>query len=215
MNKSMLSAIVFIITLCLAGSAAGAGKSGAPSIPVIVAMGDSLTEGYGLDETDAYPAQLERKLHAAGQTCRVINAGVSGETSSGALSRVNWILKLKPDIVILETGANDGLRGTDPQFTRENLNRIIEKFQSHNTEVILAGMAMTLNLGESFTREFASVYTQVAEAYNLTLIPFFLEGVAMVPELNLSDGMHPNARGYRVVADTVYPYVLEGLTKID
>ena len=178
----------------------------------IVAMGDSLTEGLGLDEAEAYPARLEQKLRADGYACRVVNAGVSGETSSGALSRVNWILKLKPDIVILETGANDGLRGIDPQLTRKNLGRIVEAFQAQNTRVILAGMYMTSNLGESYTREFAAVYPDVARNYGLILIPFFLEGVAGVSGLNLYDGIHPNADGYRVVADTVYPYVLQALS---
>lgn len=214
MNKLIMAVMLAAIALASGGAAANAGNNGGQPVPTIVALGDSLTEGYGLDPADAYPAQLERKLHADGHACRVVNAGVSGETSRGALSRINWILKLKPQIVILETGANDGLRGIDPRFTRDNIGRIVEILQSHNVRVILAGMAMTRNLGASFTREFAAIYPWIAEKYNLALIPFFLEDVATVPQLNLADGIHPNARGYAKVVENVYPYVVEALGQL-
>lgn len=214
MNKLIMAVMLAAIALASGGAAANAGNNGGQPVPTIVALGDSLTEGYGLDPADAYPAQLERKLHADGHACRVVNAGVSGETSRGALSRINWILKLKPQIVILETGANDGLRGIDPRFTRDNIGRIVEILQSHNVRVILAGMAMTRNLGASFTREFAAIYPWIAEKYNLASIPFFLEDVATVPQLNLADGIHPNARGYAKVVENVYPYVVEALGQL-
>jgi len=173
----------------------------------ILAMGDSLTAGLGVNEEDAYPARLERKLSAAGYRWRVINAGISGETSSGALSRVLWVLKLKPDIVILETGANDGLRGTNPQVTRNNIEETVRILQENHVIVVLAGMRMVTNLGRKFTDEFYSNYTAISKKYDLVLIPFFLAGVAGNPALNQSDGIHPTAEGYRIVTETVYPYV--------
>lgn len=173
----------------------------------IVAMGDSLTAGLGVNEEDAYPARLERKLSAAGYRWRVINAGISGETSSGALSRVLWVLKLKPDIVILETGANDGLRGTNPQLTRKNIEETVRILKENHVVVVLAGMRMVTNLGRKFTEEFYSNYAAISKKYDLVLIPFFLAGVAGDPALNQSDGIHPTADGYRIVTETVYPYV--------
>ncbi len=180
----------------------------------IVAVGDSLTAGLGVNEEDAYPAQLERKLRAAGYRWRVINTGIGGETSSGTLSRVHWVLKLKPDIVILETGANDGLRGINPQVTRKNLDETIRILKENNVVVVLAGMRMLTNLGRRFTDEFYSNYPAVSAKYDIVLIPFFLVGVAGDPALNQSDGIHPTAEGYRIVTGTVYPYVLKAIERI-
>jgi acyl-CoA thioesterase I len=180
----------------------------------IVAMGDSLTAGLGVNEEDAYPARLERKLSAAGYRWRVINAGISGETSSGALSRVLWVLKLKPDIVILETGANDGLRGTNPQLTRKNIEETVRILKENHVVVVLAGMRMVTNLGRKFTEEFYSNYTAISKKYDLALIPFFLAGVAGDPALNQSDGIHPTAEGYRIVTETVYPYVQKEIERL-
>ena len=186
----------------------------APSFEgTIVAMGDSLTAGYGLPESDAYPALLEKKLNQAGYRWRVVNAGISGETSSGALSRVDWILKLKPDIVVLETGANDGLRGVDPGLTHENIDKTVAELQKNGVLVVLAGMRMASNLGPGFTREFADIYPKVAAKRHLILIPFFLAGVAGDPSLNQPDGIHPVSRGYRIITDMVYPYLLQAIEK--
>lgn len=179
----------------------------------IVAVGDSLTAGYGLRETEAYPAQLEKKLRQAGYNWRVVNAGISGETSSGALSRIDWVLKLKPDIVILETGANDGLRGIDPKLVHKNVDKIVSTLQTKNVVTVLAGMKMFQNLGHSYTTEFTTLYAKVARNHNTLLIPFFLANVAGDRSLNLSDGIHPNADGYRKVTDTVYPYVLKAIER--
>ena len=173
----------------------------------IVAMGDSLTAGLGVAEEDAYPARLEKKLRSAGYQWKVVNAGISGETSSGALSRINWVLKLKPDIVILETGANDGLRGIDPQVTKKNIDETIRILKENRVTVVLAGMRMVTNLGREFTRAFAAVYPDLAAKHGLILVPFFLQGVAGAPSLNQADGIHPTAEGYRIVAETVYPFV--------
>lgn len=177
----------------------------------IVAMGDSLTAGLGVNENDAYPAQLERKLVAAGLHWRVVNAGISGETSSGALSRINWVLKLKPDIVVLETGANDGLRGIDPRVTQKNIDETLRIFKKNNVLVVLVGMRMVRNLGAEYTDAFHALYPRLAAKYNVALIPFFLEGVAGDPSLNQQDGIHPTAEGYRIITGTIYPYILEAI----
>jgi len=185
------------------------GRSG-----VIVAVGNSLTEGYGVDEENAYPALLEKKLKASGHDFSVINAGISGETSSGALSRIQWIMTLNPDIVILETGANDGLRGIDPDLTRKNLLEIVRRLENEGVVVVLAGMRMVLNLGLGFTDAFREIYPSVAAEADVILIPFFLEGVAGDPRLNQADGIHPNPDGYRIVADTVYPYAVAAIERL-
>lgn len=178
----------------------------------IVAVGDSLTAGYGLDETNAYPALLEAKLVEDGYHFEVINAGVSGETSSGTLSRISWVMStLDPDIVILETGANDGLRGINPDVLRENLDEIVRILQENDVHVILAGMKMLPNLGPAYTKKFAAVYPQIAEKHEILLIPFFLEGVAGERKLNQRDGIHPSKEGYSQIVDNIYPYIVEGI----
>lgn len=183
----------------------------AASSGVIVAMGDSLTEGLGVNMEDAYPAQLERKLQADGYHYTVINAGVSGETTSGALARVNWVLTLKPKLVILATGGNDSLRAIDPALTKENIRQLVQTFQDAGVPVVLAGMQTVQNLGEEYTNAFRTIYPAVAEEYHLILIPFFLEGVAGDPKLNQADFIHPTAEGYTIVVETIYPYVLQGI----
>ncbi len=180
----------------------------------IVAVGDSLTAGLGVNEEDAYPARLEEKLRSAGQKWRVINAGISGETSSGTLTRVPWVLKLKPDIVILETGANDGLRGIDPLITRRNIDEIVRLLKKNNIVVVLAGMRMAANMGRRFTEEFFANYVTVARKHDLILIPFFLAGVAGNSNLNQPDGIHPTAEGYSIVTETVYPFALQAINRV-
>jgi acyl-CoA thioesterase I len=177
----------------------------------IVCVGDSLTEGYGVAEDQAYPALLQQKLLTDGHAYTVINAGISGETSSGTLSRIHWIMTLKPDIVLLETGANDGLRGTDPELTRKNIRAIVQTLKRKNVIVILAGMEMLRNMGTAYTTAFREIYTNVAEEEHLLRIPFFLAGVAGNPRLNQADGIHPTAEGYQVVVEKIYPYVLKAI----
>lgn len=191
-------------------------KAAAPSNPsasqgTIVAMGDSLTAGYGVPESQSYPSQLEKKLHQSGYHWRIVNAGISGETSSGALSRVNWVLKLKPDVVILETGANDGLRGIDPHLVYRNIDKIVTELQAKQVVVVLAGMQMVRNMGSAYTDEFVKIYGKIAREHNLILVPFFLQNVAGVPNLNIGDGIHPNGNGYRIVTETMYPYVVKAI----
>ncbi|MBT7698017.1 MAG: arylesterase [Desulfobacterales bacterium] len=180
----------------------------------IVALGDSLTAGLNVIPSEAYPALLEKKLRGKGYMFEVINAGISGETSSGALSRIKWILIQEPDMVILETGANDGLRGIDPELTKKNIDSIIQILKQNNVIVVLAGMNMVLNLGEIFTSAFAKIFPDVAGTHGIILIPFFLDGVAGEPGLNQGDGIHPNASGYTRVTETVYPYVIRGIESI-
>jgi acyl-CoA thioesterase I len=180
----------------------------------IVAVGDSLTAGLGVPEDQAYPAQLARRLQALGYNYQVVNAGVSGETSSGALSRIEWVISsLSPDIVILETGANDGLRGLDTDLLRTNLDRLVNILTAHNIQVIMAGMLMLPNLGPDYTRAFSEAYTQIAEKYGVIFIPFFLEGVAGKPRLNQPDNLHPTADGYARIVETVYPYVITAIER--
>ena len=177
----------------------------------IAAVGDSLTAGYGVAESEAYPALLETKLQSAGLDVRVVNAGVSGETTSGTLARLDWVMTLAPDIVILETGANDGLRGLDPAMVRDNLRQIVDILQGKDIVVVLAGMKMVWNLGPAYTGEFNRIYPDLAAEKELIFMPFFLQGVATDPALNLDDGIHPNPAGYRIIADNILPFVREAI----
>ncbi|MGB5230071.1 MAG: arylesterase [Desulfoprunum sp.] len=178
----------------------------------IVAVGDSLTAGYGIEEGEAYPALVEKALRAEGMKVQVVNAGVSGETSSGTLARLDWVLTLDPDIVILETGANDGLRGLDTTMVRDNLEQIIDLLQQRDIVVILAGMKMVWNLGPAYTGEFNRIFPDLAAKKGLIFMPFFLQGVATDPALNRDDGIHPNPAGHRIIADNILPFVREAIT---
>ncbi len=178
---------------------------------IIVAVGDSLTEGLGVAEEFAYPALLEKKLQSGGYPYRVINAGVSGETSSGTLARIQWVLTLKPDIVILVIGANDGFRGIDPELIKTNILTIVRVLKEKKVTVLLGGMQMVQNLGKEYITAFEKIYPLVAREENVGLIPFFLAGVAANPNLNQADGIHPTAEGYRVAVDYIFPYVIEAI----
>jgi acyl-CoA thioesterase I len=177
----------------------------------IVALGDSLTEGLGVEEEAAYPAMLEKKLRAQGYRYEVINAGVSGESSSGTLTRIKWVLTLKPDIVILVIGANDGLRGIDPALIKENIRQIIRLLKENKVIVVLGGMQIVQNLGKDYTTAFAGVYPELAREENVIFIPFFLAAVAADASLNQADGIHPTAEGYRVIVDNLLAYVIEAV----
>lgn len=171
--------------------------------PRIVAFGDSLTAGLGVGAVDSYPAQLQQRLDALAYSYRVINAGVSGDTTAGGLRRVPWILNSKPDIVILELGANDGLRGLSLDQTRQNLDQIIQRLLASDVKVILAGMKLPPNYGKDYSAGFEAIYPALARRYNLPLIPFFLEGVAASAALNQADGIHPTKEGYRIVVEAI------------
>jgi acyl-CoA thioesterase-1 len=159
---------------------------------------------------ESYPAQLQRKLDEAGYPYRVVNAGVSGDTTAGGIRRVSWVLNSKPSIVILELGGNDGLRGLSLQETKANLERIIQQLQIASVTVVLAGMKLPPNYGQDYTAGFEALYQTVAKQYHLTRIPFFLDGVAGSSSLNQADGIHPTGEGYRLIVEKVFP-VLEPL----
>ena len=178
--------------------------------PNIVAFGDSLTAGLGVPQDQSYPAHLQRKLDAAGYAYRIVNSGVSGETTAGGVRRVSWVLKNKPAIVILELGGNDGLRGLSLQETKANLERIIQQLQQASVTVVLAGMKLPPNYGQEYIGGFEALYQALAKQYHLTLIPFFLDGVAASSSLNQADGIHPTGEGYRIIVEKIFP-TLESL----
>ena len=175
--------------------------------PVILGFGDSLTAGFGLPAAQAFPARLEAWLHNRGMAARVVNAGVSGDTTAGGLARLDWALADKPELVILGLGANDALRGVDPAAVRSNLDKIITKIQASGAKVLLLGMLAPPNWGEEYKRTFDRIFPELAQVHHLPLYPFFLEGVAMKPELNQPDGLHPNERGVAVLVDRIAPVV--------
>jgi acyl-CoA thioesterase-1 len=172
---------------------------------VIVAFGDSLTAGYGVAPEESYPALLGARLREAGYRYRVINAGVSGDTTAGGLRRVDWALKLKPEIALVELGANDALRGQDLEKTRANLDAIVARFEAGGARVLLLGMRLPPNYGGRYARAFEKMYEDVARARKVPLMPFFLDGVGAVARLNQSDGIHPTAEGYRVIVERLWP----------
>lgn len=173
----------------------------------ILALGDSLTAGYGLREADGFTAQLEAALRAGGFDVDIINAGASGDTTSGGLARLDWTLAENPHAVILELGANDGLRGTDPAITRANLGAMLEKLKARRLPVLLAGMYAPANLGPEYVERFNRIYPELAAEHGVALYPFFLEGVAADPALNQPDGIHPTRQGTAVIVRNILPYV--------
>jgi len=173
----------------------------------IMVLGDSLTAGYGLDSQAAFPARLEAALQSLGLAVRVSNAGVSGDTSAGGLARLDWSLKDRPDLMIIELGANDALRGLDPQQTRQNLSQILTRLQQQRILPLLTGMKAPRNLGRDYYTKFDQLYPELAQQYQVAFYPFFLEGVAGVPELNQADGLHPTAAGVEVIVQGILPLV--------
>jgi acyl-CoA thioesterase-1 len=188
---------------------AAAGSASAPAAsgePVVLFLGTSLTAGLGVDPDDAYPALIQARVDSAGLPFRVVNAGSSGETSAGALRRLDWLMRQPFDVLVVETGANDMLRGAAPDSTRANLRRIVERVRADRpqTRIVLAGMMALPNLGREYGTEFQAIYPDLAREYRLPLVPFLLEGVGGEPAMNLPDGVHPNEQGHRRVAQTVW-----------
>ena len=200
--------IVMPFSVFAAGSTAVAGNS-----QTIVVLGDSLTAGYGLAREDSFPSQLEAALREIDRKVKVINSGVSGDTSAGGLSRIDWALADNPDLVILALGANDALRGFEPDITRKNLAAIIEKVLEKDIKILLAGMKAPRNLGPVYYTKFDRIYTELAMEYNIQLYPFFLEGVATEAALNQRDGIHPNRKGVEVVVKNIMPVVINILAR--
>lgn len=203
MVSSVSRLLVIIATLCLPPGSAAATE------PLrILALGDSLTAGFGLKPSDGFTVQLQRSLEARGVPAVILNAGVSGDTTAGGLARLDWALGDHPDMVILALGANDGLRALNPEVTRSNLAAILERLRSKKLPVLLAGIYAPPNLGKEYASEFNRIYPELATQYDALLYPFFLEGVAARPELNQADGVHPNAAGVAVLVQRITPYVI-------
>jgi len=192
---------------------AATGGAAQDAEPVIVALGDSLTAGHGVEAHEAYPARLEALLRREGYRYRVVNAGVSGDTTAGGLRRVEWVLRAHPDVAIVALGANDGLRGLSVAAMRENLERIVRRLQEAGARVLLAGMRLPPNYGAEYTREFAAAFPAVARGTGASLMPFLLDGVAARPALNQADGIHPNAAGHQAMAERLWPYLKPLLRK--
>ncbi len=172
----------------------------------ILFYGNSLTAGFGVDPDEAFPGLIQKKIDELGWSFSVINGGVGGETSAGGLSRINWVLRNRMDVFVLELGGNDGLRGVDPRSTRQNLRAIIRRVRDRypETRIILAGMQAPPNMGSTFTEAFKAIYPELAESEDTLLIPFILEGVGGIAELNLPDGIHPTPEGHAILAENVW-----------
>ncbi|MCF6287702.1 MAG: arylesterase [Proteobacteria bacterium] len=179
---------------------------------VILALGDSLTEGLGVAQSDNYPAQLQELLP---KNIKVINAGLSGETSAGLLHRLDWVLKQKPDLTLLNIGANDGMRALPIKLTTNNIDAIITKIKQNNSAVIIIGMQIYTNLGKQYVNDFQDIYPNLANKHNIPLIPFFLEHIAGKAKYNQADLIHPNAQGYKVIVEkNIYPQVKQYLDSL-
>ena len=183
----------------------------------ILALGDSLTEGLGVDNDANYPAQLEARLQELGyKDVKVINSGLSGETSTGLVNRLDWVLQTKPDITILTIGANDAIRGIDVATVEANIRTAIKRLQDGGSEVILGGMQIYDNLGSDYVESFAAIYPRVAKDMNVTLIPFFLDGVGGDPKLNQADAIHPTKEGYTIIVnDNILPILQPEIEKLE
>ena len=180
---------------------------------VIVILGDSLTAGLGVAPDEAYPARLQARLRREGYPYRVVNAGVSGDTTAGGLRRLPWLLRQRPEIAIVALGANDGLRGQSVKAMRANLGEIVRQFRAAGARVLLAGMRVPPNYGNGYTRDFEGVFPAVARQEKVPLVPFLLDGVAANSALNQADGIHPNSEGQRIIADRLWPQLLPLLNR--
>jgi acyl-CoA thioesterase-1 len=179
----------------------------------ILFFGNSLTAGYGIDPEESFAGRIQTRLDSLKKEFRVINGGLSGETTAGGLSRLDWFLEEEPYLFVLELGGNDGLRGIALTETKKNLLAIVDKVRAKypNTKIILAGMQIPPNMGKEYTEEFKAIYPAVAKEKNIELIPFLLEGVAGNPDLNLPDGIHPTPEGHRIVMETLWPFISKAL----
>jgi acyl-CoA thioesterase-1 len=207
--------IGFLILLSLLLASPSAATSIAPP-RLVLAYGDSLTAGYQLPAADSFPSQLQTALRKDGMSVIVHNAGVSGDTTTQGKARLNWVLtglKAKPDLVILELGANDSLRGIDPKITRANLDAMITEFKKRGIPVLLAGMLAPPNMGPDYARNYNNIFTDLAKKHSVPLYPFFMDGVVLNSKLQLADGMHPNKQGVSVIVQRIKPYVTKALGK--
>jgi acyl-CoA thioesterase I len=182
----------------------------------ILFLGDSITAGYGLELSEAYPALIQQRINENGLSFKVVNAGQSGDTSAGGLGRMDWLLKNKVDVLVLELGANDGLRGLPVEVTRKNLQAIIDRAKQRypQIKIVIAGMKIPPNMGEQYSRDFEAMFAGLSKQNNAALIPFILEGVGGVSKMNLPDGIHPTAKGHEIVAENVWKVLAPVLRSI-
>ncbi|RMH69207.1 MAG: arylesterase [Bacteroidetes bacterium] len=238
-HVTLNSGLLLCVLLCLGGIGCGSGEStsdtapeaaphetvtpdsaasagGAPARATVLILGNSLAAGAGVDPQEAFPARLQEKVDALGWSFEIVNAGLSGETSAGGLRRIDWLLQRPVDVLVLELGGNDGLRGIEPEVTKQNLQAIIDKTRARypDVRIVLAGMQMPPNLGPDYTARFRAIYPELAAENDATLIPFLLEGVGDVPELMQADGIHPTAEGHAIVAETVWTYLRPVLEEV-
>jgi acyl-CoA thioesterase-1 len=185
-------------------SSASSANPANANAPRIVFLGDSLTAGYGLSKDESVPSLIQKRLQDAGYPYEVVNAGVSGDTSAGGLSRLEWSLEGDVKVLVIELGANDGLRGLPVKELKRNLTEIITRAQARGIKVILTGMEAPPNFGSAYTSEFRDVYRQLSREHDVAFVPFYLEGVAGIASLNIADGIHPNAEGSRIVEKTIW-----------
>ena len=202
---------------CLGGVLLFGIAAAAPSPRVVLFLGNSITAGYGLELSQAYPALIQQRINKEGFNFKVINAGQSGDTSAGGLARMDWLLKNKIDVLVLELGGNDGLRGLPVEVIRNNLQAIIDRARKQypQIKIVVAGMKMPPNMGGQYSREFEAMFAALAKKNNAALIPFILEGVGGVRQMNLPDGIHPTAGGHEIVAENVWTVLAQVLRSIE
>lgn len=206
-RPAVRAAATLLIVLTLWAPISVAGAAGKPV--TILVLGDSLTAGYGLAREQAFPFRLGQALAARGIEAKVVNSGISGDTTAGGRARLGWVLAAKPDYVIVELGGNDGLRGLEPAQTRANLEAIVVRLKAEKVPVLLAGMLAPPNLGPQYGSEFNAIYPALAKKHGVLLYAFFLDGVAAQRRLNQRDGIHPNAKGVDVIVGRILPYVIK------
>jgi acyl-CoA thioesterase-1 len=207
-HKFLFLALLSLSVLAAVGNllAEQFSRSGSNEVKTIIFFGDSLTAGYGLDPSQAFPALIQEKINAQGWKFRAVNAGLSGETTAGGLRRIDWVLQRPIDIFVLELGTNDGLRGLPVENARKNLQAIMDRVRNKypRVKLLLAGMQIPTNLGKEYTTRFREMFPELASANQAALIPFLLAGVGGVPELNLPDGIHPTPAGHKILAENVW-----------
>lgn len=225
-NSIKAIALIFVSTLGCTDHSNNLTKSDSSTSQVtntksfkILILGDSLTEGYGVQESEAYPTLLEKRLELeisplTGISYSVINGGITGSTSSGGVSRIQWLLQSKPDLLLLALGGNDGLRGVPVKETKKNLQTILQKAQENSIPAVLAGMKIPPNYGPVYSDEFAQIFPTLADSLDIPLIPFLLEGVGGNPKFNLPDRIHPNPAGHKIIGDLVFNHLSEVLLSL-
>lgn len=205
------------MTVAKGAADTGARSSGSVRKPVVLFFGTSLTAGAGLEPDQAFPALVEKKADSSGLPIKVVNAGLSGETTAGAVRRIDWVLRTPADVIVVEVGANDALRGLSPAAAKANLETLIAamKRKQPRAQIVLVQMEAPPNLGNAYTRSFRSIYVDVARQENLILIPFLLDGVAGISRLNQPDGIHPNVVGERIVAENIWRSLAPVISQLD